>query len=61
MVLDSVPASALTFPINEVSLCAEPVVMLPDSTEGSYRHAQRLADMYAVSCNLMQQDIVGLL
>jgi hypothetical protein len=61
MVSDSIPASALTLSANEVLLCGKLTVMLPDSTEGSHRHTQRLTDMYAVSCNLMQQDIVSLL
>jgi uncharacterized RmlC-like cupin family protein len=61
MVSDSVPASALTFSAHKVSLYAELIVMLPDSTERSHRHAQRLTDMYAVSGYLMQQDIVSVL
>jgi hypothetical protein len=61
MVSDSIPASTLTLSAHEVFLYGELIVMLLDSTERSYRHTQRLTDMYAVSCNLMQQDIVGLL
>jgi hypothetical protein len=45
----------------EVSLCGKIFVMLPDSTKRSHCYTQHLTDMYAVSCDLVQEDIVSLL
>jgi hypothetical protein len=61
VISESVPTSALSFSAVEVSLCGELLVMLPDSTKRSHRYTQRLTDMYAVSCDLVQEDVVSLL
>jgi hypothetical protein len=60
MISDSVPAPARTAAADKASFCAELFMMLLDGAERSYSHTQRLIDMYAVSCDLVQEDIVSL-
>jgi hypothetical protein len=58
---DFIPAFESSVTASEVVVCVKCLVMVLHGVERSYGHAKGFADMHAVSRNLVQKKVVGLL
>jgi hypothetical protein len=61
MFSNRVPASALVLAAGKVDLYSRSFMVLSNGTKRPRRHLQRLVDMHAVSCDLVQESVIGFL
>lgn len=61
MFSNSVPASALVLAAGKVDPYSRSFMVLSNGTKRPCRNLQRLVDMHAVSCDLVQESVISFL